>query len=100
MKKTWHYVTHKQMHANTSRHNQLRLYNIDLKDIYIYIYIYKFKKYAMCFRENICTCIIHHISKKYFQFSTIHTSRKIAYTKIYRTKKLINKFLDQVKYPI
>ena len=54
----------------------------------------------MCFRENICTCIIHHISKKYFQFSTIHTSRKIAYTKIYRTKKLINKFLDQVKYPI
>ena len=38
--------------------------------------------------------------KKYFpQFSTFHTSRKIAYTKIYKTQKLINQFLNQVKYP-
>ena len=26
--------------------------------------------------------------KKYFQFSTIHTSRKIGYTKMYRTQKI------------
>ena len=34
------------------------------------------------------------------QFSAVHTSRKIAYTKIYITQKIINKFLDQVEYPI
>ena len=32
---TRQYVTHKQMHAKSSRHNQLRLYNIDLNDIKI-----------------------------------------------------------------
>ena len=30
-----YYVTHKQMYANTSKHNQFRLYNIDLNDIKI-----------------------------------------------------------------
>ena len=30
-----YYVTHKQMHANTAKHNQFRLYNIDLNDIKI-----------------------------------------------------------------
>ena len=40
-------------------------------------------------RENIRIFIIHHISqKKYSQFLAVHTSRKKAYTKIYRTKKL------------
>ena len=51
-------------------------------------------------RENICTFIIHHISKTYFQFSALHTSTKIAYTKMYVTQKLINQFLDQVEYLI
>ena len=53
--------------------------------------------------KNICTFIIHHISKKYFQFSVVHKSKKkkkIAYTKMYRTQKLINQFLNQVEYPI
>ena len=38
--------------------------------------------------------------KKNFQFSIVQTLRKIAYTKLYRTQKLINQFLDQVEYPI
>ena len=40
----------------------------------------------MCFRENIYTCVIHHISKKKkIIYSAIHTSSKIAYTKMYRS---------------
>ena len=38
--------------------------------------------------------------KKKIQFSIVYTSRKITYTKLYRTQKLINQFLDQVEYPI
>ena len=40
-------------------------------------------------RENIRLVILHHISQiKYSQVLAVHTSRKKAYTKIYRTKKL------------
>ena len=38
--------------------------------------------------------------KKKFQFLPIHTSRKIAYTNMYITQKLINQFLNQVEYSI
>ena len=31
-------------------------------------------------------------------FSAVH--KKYIYTKMYKTQKLINQFLDQVKYPI
>ena len=34
------------------------------------------------------------------KISVVHTSRKIAYTKMYRTKKLINQFLNKVEYPV
>jgi len=37
---------------------------------------------------------------KYSQFLVAHTSRKITYTKMYRTQKLITQFLNQVEYPI
>ena len=53
-------------------------------------------------RENICTLlsIISQKKKKKNQFSTFHTSRKIAYTKKYITQKLINQFVNQVEYLI
>ena len=53
-------------------------------------------------RENICTLlsIISPKKKKKNQFSTFHTSRKIAYTKKYITQKLINQFVNQVEYLI
>ena len=39
-------------------------------------------------RENIWTIIIHHISKKISSIFSIHTSRKIAYTKMYKDSKI------------
>ena len=48
-------------------------------------------------RENICT-LLFIISLKKNIFCSSHI--KIAYTKKYITKKLINQFLDQVEYPI
>ena len=41
-----------------------------------------------------------HIINNKKKFSAVHTSRKIAYTKMYRTKKLINQFLNKVEYPV
>ena len=54
----------------------------------------------MCFRENIYTCIIHHISKNISNCQQFTHQEKIAFTKMYRTQKLINQFLNQVEYPI
>ena len=48
-------------------------------------------------RENICT-LLSIISLKKYIFCSSHI--KIAYTKKYITKKLINQFLNQVEYPI
>ena len=39
-------------------------------------------------RKNIWTIIIHHISKKISSIFSIHTSRKIAYTKMYKDSKI------------
>ena len=50
-------------------------------------------------KKNIYS-ILSTISKKKFQFLPIHTSRKIAYTNMYITQKLINQFLNQVEYSI
>ena len=44
----------------------------------------------MCFRENICTCIIYHISKNISNCQQLTHQEKIAFTKMYRTQKLIN----------
>ena len=44
----------------------------------------------MCFRENICTCIIYHISKNISNCQQFTHQEKIAFTKMYRTQKLIN----------
>ena len=42
-----------------------------------------------CVIEKIFAHFLSTISqKKYFQLSVVHTSRKIAYTKMYRTKKI------------
>ena len=38
--------------------------------------------------------------KIYFQFLPIYISRKETYTNMYKTKKLINEFLNQVEYSI
>ena len=69
--KTWHYVTHEQMHANTSRHNQFRLYNIDLNYI------------KFCIQDIfMCQGVLQtQINLKKLKFSVVHISRKIAYTK-------------------
>ena len=48
-------------------------------------------------RENICT-LLSIVSLKKNIFCSSHI--KIVYTKKYITQKLINKFLNQVEYPI
>ena len=66
-------------------------------------FIFHFSLYAHIFKRGFicnCTIFIHHISWKKFKFSAIHTSRKRAYTKTYRTQKLINQFLNQVEYQV
>ena len=54
----------------------------------------------MCFRENILHMYYPPYLKKKNPILKVHTSRKIAYTKMYRTQKLIIQFLNQVEYPI
>ena len=48
-------------------------------------------------RENICTLIIHHISRKYIFYNS-HIKK--AYTRKYIAQKLINQYFDQVEYPM
>ena len=52
--------------------------------------------------EKIFAHLLSTISlKKIFPiFSSSQIKKKIAYTKMYRTQKLINQFLNQVEYPI
>ena len=81
------------MHANISG-TISKDYNINLNE--------KKKKNSMQHvLEKIFAYLLSIKSLKiYFQFLPIYISRKETYTNMYKTKKLINEFLNQVEYSI